>query len=360
MRIAAGRAWRVDMPLAEPYEIARGSYERAVNVFLCLECGDGTSGYGCAAPDREVTGETVRGAERSLAQLAESLVGKNPLRRARILEQVAEQYPNEPAVLSAVDLALCDLLGKRSGLPLWQILGGYRSRIRTSVTLGILPLAETLERGDYWWRQGFRALKVKGGIDPELDAERVCRLRERLGSSLDLRFDANQGYTARQSIEFVSASKSARISVLEQPTVASDLELLGEIKRRVKVPVMADESLQTLQDAFRLVRGRLCDVVNIKLMKVGGLSEAMRINALARSAGIDVMVGCGDESALGIVGALHFALASGNVAYADLDGHFDLDGDPFAGTVVARSGWLSVQPAPGLGAVIADSEKGSS
>jgi L-alanine-DL-glutamate epimerase-like enolase superfamily enzyme len=350
MKITGIEAWSVSMGLTEPYTIAYEKVESATNVFLRVETDQGIMGYGCAAPDEHVTGETALEVEGLLTGAAgEMIKGSDPLRPARLMNRLKDPLHSKPSALAAVDMALHDILGKVSHLPLWKILGGYRDRIMTSVTIGILPEDETVSSARELVAQGFRCLKLKGGLDVQSDIARILKVREAVGKGIELRFDANQGFSVETSLEFLEGTREARLELIEQPTPKGHPDMLGRVTNQAEIPIMADESLMTLRDAFRIARKDLADMVNIKLMKVGGIAEAMQINAVARSAGLEAMVGCMDESALAIAAGLHFALARPNVIYADLDGHLALSGDPAKGAVILRNGILFPTPHAGLG-----------
>jgi L-alanine-DL-glutamate epimerase-like enolase superfamily enzyme len=343
-------AWPVGLPLTEPYTIAYETITAVTNVFVRMETDSHHVGYGCAAPDLEVTGETPESVLDFVdTNAVGELRGDDPLRAAALLDRMRPHLSDHPSAIAALDMALHDLLGKVSGLPLWRILGGYRDCIETSVTIGILPELETVERAADWVARGFRCLKLKGGRDLDADIAKVFRLRAELGNSIEIRFDANQGYTLEQALRFVGETKPARVALFEQPTPKGQPDMLGRVARSATMAVMADESIMGLRDAFELARDDLADMVNVKLMKVGGLAEALQVNAVARSAGLEVMVGCMDEVELSIAAGLHFALARPNVRYADLDGHLGLADDPTRGMLRLENGILYANEQPGLG-----------
>jgi len=350
MKITRIEAWPVTMPLDEPYTIAYETVHETTNVFLRVETNQEIIGYGCASPDLQITGETTDSVLRALNEVAAPTIqGSDPLRQAMLLERLKPLLKDQSSALAALDMALHDILGKTGHLALWRLLGGFRDRMKTSVTIGILPERETVERARDWISRGFKSLKLKGGIDVDSDIGRVLKVRETLGKEIELRFDANQGFSVEDSLRFVEKTREANLELIEQPTPKGQPDMLGRVTDSVPIPVMADESLMTLRDAFRIARRGLADMVNVKLMKVGGISEALQINAVARSARLEVMVGCMDEAALAIAAGLHFALARPNVMYADLDGHLGLLGDPSNGAVILRNGVLFPTDKPGLG-----------
>jgi L-alanine-DL-glutamate epimerase-like enolase superfamily enzyme len=350
LKITSTEAWPVELKLAEPYAIAYETVESVSNVFVRIETAGPITGYGVAAPDLAVTGETVQSVLTAWREtVAPSLKGSDPLRAARLMGRLRPALQMSPSVRAAIDMALFDILGKRAGLPIWKILGGYRDRIRTTITIGILPVEETVRRAVEHVKRGFKALKLKGGRNADEDAERVLRVRDAVGEKIELRFDANQGFTFEETIRFVDLVRPAKLELVEQPTPKGEPDLMGRVVDAVTLPIMADESLMGLRDAFRLARRGLADMVNVKLMKVGGIDTALQINSVARAARLEVMVGCMDEVALSIAAGLHFALGRPNVVYADLDGHFDIIDDPTDGAVILKDGTLYLNDRPGLG-----------
>ena len=336
--------------MSEPYTIAYETIDSCTNLFIHCSTDEGIEGYGCAAPDLAITGETEESVARDYNQVIEPFLrGKNPFRYSFILEELKKNLPHSMSAMAMVDMMLFDLVSKKAGVPLYQYLGGYRSSIATSITIGIMSTVETVEKARHFVSEGFRILKIKGGANVEDDIVRIKETRKAIGSKIKIRFDANQGYSPEEAIHFVESTKSATLELLEQPTPRENAEWLGKVCRHVAIPVMADESIMNLKDVYRYTKRDLMDMINIKLMKVGGIYEGMHINSSSKAANVEAMVGCMDESGLAIAAGLHFTLSRPNIIYADLDGHLDLLNDPARDAVILKGGILHPTGRPGLG-----------
>jgi L-alanine-DL-glutamate epimerase-like enolase superfamily enzyme len=342
---------RLDLKLSEPYTIAYETVDKAVNFILKVETDKGIVGYGCAAPDKEVTIETIEEVENNIKSIIIPYLEKrNPFEVSKILQDLASMLTKKASALAMVDMALLDIAARKMDVPLYQFLGGYRKSIPTSITVGILSLDETLKKVADYVREGFTIVKLKGGLNVWEDIEKIVQIRER-HTKLAIRFDANQGYSLTDALSFFAATQKAGIEIFEQPSVVEKAKLMGDIAHAVKIPVMADESIKSLGDVYELAKKEYIDMVNIKLMKVGGILEGTHINSVARAAGLEAMVGCLDECSLGIAAGLHFALSRPNIQYADLDGHLDMLNDPFLNLFTLKNGILYPCESSGLGKI---------
>lgn len=348
-RIVSAEAAPVTFRLVEGYRIAGRHFTTADMVLLKLVASDGRTGYGCAAPSVEVTGESPRETLRVLRDVLIPLA-REPRGAWKLMKRAAATAPAAPAARAALDMAFLDLEGKRKGLPVAALLGSDRTTVDTSITLGI---EDDVERSVAAARrrasEGFRILKIKVGEDWEHDLRLVRALRETLGPAIVIRADGNEGYDERAATSFLRGAADLDLELLEQPVPADDLDAMTRLAAGATVPIMADESLLTEEDAATLIAKKAAGLFNIKLMKSGGALSGLAIGRRAEAAGIGVMVGCNDESRIAIAAGLHFALALPAGTRADLDGHLDLQDDVARGGVRLLDGALSITGGAGLG-----------
>ncbi len=342
----------VELDLRLPYRTATHptGLERIGVVFVRFETRQGQTAWGCAAVDPALTGETMEEVTRVCQACADRALDLNPLNVEFALAELAPLTENVRSARCAFDIAFYDLLGLATGLPLHRIMGGYRHRIQTSITLGMAPVKETVEMARDRARQGFLILKLKGGLEPEEDVRRVQAVRRAL-PNLTVRLDAEGGYTAQQALD-VARTLEHDLEMLEQPTPAADLDELCEVTQQSPVPILADESLKGPASALDLASRRAAHGLSIKLTTCGGLHCARQVDAIARAAQMATMVGCIHEPALLIAAGLGLALSSPNVRYGDLDGHFDLIDDPTMPGFFFEDGWLVARDVPGLGCTV--------
>ena len=324
----------------EPLEQVEAIFIRAEMV---RDYGDA---WGCAILD-PASDKTLEQIKRVCRACADHLRDINPLNTQYALAELSALTKGYPAVQCAFDILLYDLLGLFSGLPLYRLIGGYRDRIQTSITLGIEDVPATVETARKHAQAGFRILKLKGGLDPEQDVHRVKAVKRAL-PNLTLRLDADQGYSVQTALDVARALKG-KLEFLEQPTPADDLSALRQVTENSPVPILADESLRGPASALEIVNQHAAHGISTKLASCGGLDCARQIDTIARAGQLSTMVGCLNEPALSIAAGLALALSSPNVRYGDLDGHFDLENDPTLPGFTFEDGWLIASESPGLG-----------
>jgi L-alanine-DL-glutamate epimerase-like enolase superfamily enzyme len=342
----------VELNLSLPYRAAAHptAVERIECVFIRVETREGRVAWGCAAFDPALTGETIEQVLRVCHACADRALDLNPLNTEHALSELAPLTEGTPSARCAFDIAFYDLLGLAAGLPLHRLFGGYRHRIQTSITLSVAPVKETVELACDRARQGFRIIKLKGGLEPEEDVHRVQAVNDAL-PNLTLRLDADQGYTVKQALD-VARALEGKLEMLEQPTPAGDLNALCEVTLHSPVSILADESLRGPRSALDIASQRAAHGMSIKLATCGGLHCARQVDSIARAAQMSTMVGCVNEPALLIAAGLGLALSSPNVRYGDLDGHFDLVDDPTQPGFFFEDGWLVASDVPGLGCIV--------
>ncbi|WP_449462342.1 dipeptide epimerase [Tardisphaera miroshnichenkoae] len=336
----------VSIPLKQRFVIALGSEDHASLVEVRIRAGD-LEGYGEASPFSHVLGDNAQTVAAALDAFKTELVDID-LEDVRLIHKRMDKVliRNESAK-AAVDMALWDLLGKEAGLPTVKLLGSARLAGETDITIGIMSDEEAKKSAVAHVKEGFKALKIKVGEDPEADARRVKAIREVVGPKVQLRVDANQGYSLEEAKEFLTKVSSADIEFLEQPLPDWALDKMAELRSQSPVPIMLDESVKSFRDMVEAVKRRAADMVNIKLMKSGGITEAIPIAELAKEEDMKVMVGCMSESAVGIAAAMHFSLAL-SVDYVDLDSHLN-HSKAVADGLVTKDGMNYLSGKPGLG-----------
>jgi len=342
----------VELKLRLPYRSAYHAepVESITAVFVRIETRQGAQAWGCAAFDPAITGETKEAVVRACRACAARSKDLNPLSIEFALDELAELTQGTPSALCAFDLAFHDLLGLAANLPLHRLLGGYRSQIPTFITLSVASLEESVALARQRARQGFRMIKIKGGLDADEDVRRVRAIHNAL-PAFTLRLDADQGYTVKEALDVAQALEGV-LEMLEQPTPANDLEALYQVTKRSPVPVLADESVSEPPSALEVAKRHAAHGMSVKLTACGGLRCARQIDTIARIAQMSTMVSCVNQPALLTAAGLAFALSSPNVVYADLDGHFDIIGDPTQSTFRLEEGSLIATDVPGLGCTV--------
>ncbi|MNK03576.1 L-Ala-D/L-Glu epimerase [compost metagenome] len=350
MKITHTEIYRFSIPI-EPFVIATGTMHFAQNVFIRIYTDAGIYGVGECSAFPMIVGETQETCLAVAKDLAKILIGKDPLDIPERMNDLLGYIDHNGTIKSAFDMALFDISAKNKNMPLYQFLGGQKQSIETDMTIGIGSPENMAILALKYQKQGCRMIKIKLGKDVHEDIERVKQIRKAVGDDMILRLDANQGWDFDDALFALGEMAPLNIQFCEQPMRTWYDDRLPELSLNSAIKIMADESCYNHHDARKLINSKSCDYLNIKFCKSGGILEAQKIHEVALQTGIKCMIGGMLESRLAVTANLHFALASPNVVFHDLDscllGHLI---DPIIGGLTYNGYILDVPDTPGIGA----------
>ncbi len=313
---------RVNFTRHKEFKIAFTSSTICQCVYVKILTDEGIYGLGESTPFPLVTSETTDGVIATIEFMKSALLGADPTDIAEIHAIMDRTLLNNTAAKAAIDIACYDIMGKKAGKPVHKLIGAKCDSVQTDMTIGIDSVENMVKEAAVKVGQGFRIIKIKCGIDPQKDIEVVKRIREAVGEDIDLRIDANQGYDIKTALYVLEEISKYNITEAEQPLPFWDVHGMAEINKVSPVPVMADESVHTPIQAEIACQHDACKIVNIKLMKCGGIYPALQIADIAKKYGKTCLVGCFYESKLAISAAAAVVLAKDNIESADLDSFF--------------------------------------
>ncbi len=337
------------IPVKMVIKVALPVIPSADGVFVRLRTEDGVIGVGEASPYSPVTSETPQSDVAFARTLADVVRGRDPFTISKIVDEMDIISPYNSSIKAAFEMALWDICGKIAGLPVCCLLGRYRDTFETDKTVGIDTPQVMAENARQIKQEGFRTIKVKVGESPAIDIERLRAIRDAVGKDVALRIDANQGWTPADAVQSLRGIEKYDIQACEQPVPYWNVEGLRFIRDHSSIPIMADEAVHAPHNVIELIRQNAVDLINIKLMKSGGILNAVRTAQVADAAGINCMLGCMAETSLALTAAAHVVASQKNIVYADLDAYMFNSINPITGGMTIKQGMVQMPTTPGLG-----------
>ena len=352
MKITGVRLGKISVPLRVPFKTALRSVSSVEDVIVEVYTDTGAVGYGEAPPTGAITGDTTGAILGALQDhIIKTVVGRDVDEFEDLMQALNKCIVGNTSAKAAMDMALWDLYGQLYRIPVYKLMGGSRKEIITDITISVNDPEEMARDAVDAVRRGYDTLKIKVGAHPELDVARLTAVRQAIGNDTRIRIDANQGWEPKQAVRLLNQmqEKGLDIEFVEQPVKAHDIDGLKYVTERSYVPVLADESVFSPEAAVRIMQTGAADLVNIKLMKCGGLYNALKIVSAAEVYGVECMIGCMLEAKISVNAAVHLACAKKIITKIDLDGPVLCSEDPILGGAVFDEQRITVSDEPGLG-----------
>ncbi len=357
MKITRLETIPVRIPINRERAIRGGGGTHLVSPFLLVKVhtDEGLIGLGEVSCTPNWSGEDqVTAAHVIRTYLEPGLIGADPTEVERISQKMRKLVAANPFTRAGVEMACWDLLGKVAGLPLYRLLGGkVRETVPTKFSVSGLEPEAAASIARWAVEQGFTAMKVKVGIEPEADIQRVRAVREAVGAQVRLGIDANGGWSPRVAIQTINRLVECDLWFAEQPVPPLDVAWLAEVRAHVRVPVLADESVFRVEDAMSVVRESAADAISMYIGKGGGIGPARKIAAIAEAAGMSCTIGSNLEMDIAMAAMIHVGLSTPGVDAeglpCDILGPFFYEGDLLTEPLDIRAGSASIGERPGLG-----------
>ncbi|TKB11618.1 dipeptide epimerase [Desulforhopalus sp. IMCC35007] len=351
MKITHITSQLVPIPLVRTFTTSLRSISQVDSILVIIHTDENHTGYGSAAPVPVITGETVESILGAVNYIGQQLSGMVLENAELIFQKLNSCMIGSMSAKAAIDMAIYDLLAKSMGVPLYQLLGGKNQELNTDITISLgspdQMLAECRERIE----EGYRVIKIKVGGNPDTDIERLLRIHDAYGEKVLIRIDANQGWKAKEAVYVCRALEGAKVPIdlVEQPVAASDVDGMRFVRENTLFPVFADESIFSPQDALKFIEQRAIDGINIKLMKCGGIYNALKIIAIAESADLPCMIGSMMEAPLSVLAAAQLASCKTVISRFDLDAPLFCQTNPLANGLSYMGSTVCLSDLSGLG-----------
>lgn len=353
MKIKNIRLGMLNVPLKTPFKTAMRTVNEIEDVVVMIETDTGNTGYGSAPATAVITGDTHGSIIEAISKImSPALIGRDVSELNKLTSTIQNSIVRNFSAKAAIEMAIYDLYGQLYNAPLYKLLGGGDNVISTDITISVDYIDKMVEDTLSAIDLGFETLKIKVGKDPALDIERIKAIYAAVNERALIRLDANQGWTPKQTVSVMRALENSgvQLELLEQPVRGDDIEGMKYVTERIHTPVMADESSFGPKEAIELIRERAADIINIKLMKTGGISNAIKIADIAGMYGVNCMIGCMLESSIGVAAAAHIAVAKSSViTKVDLDTPALGQYDPVTSGVIFDNSEIRITDLPGLG-----------
>lgn len=345
----------LDIPIRRPHQFSTEKVSAKSFLLLRIELSNGVTGIGeGTTPGIWWNGESVETMKLVIDQYASPLLmNEDPVHIEMLLKKMNRQIRGNLFAKATVEMALFDALGKTYDVPVHQLLGGlYQDRIpvRWALASGT-PEGDIEEAKGHVSRGNYPNFKTKSGKEaPEDDAVRSIHIAEGIRGVSTIGIDPNGSWDRITAVKWMDAFFEVGIDFLEQPLPPEDIDGLAKLSSMKKVPIMADESLATVQDALRLAKKKTADIFSLKIHKSGGMKNTIKIAGIAEAAGISCFGGTSLESSIGTAACLHAYASIPNLDYGcELFGPDWLADDPVKNPLMIKNGEILVPGGPGLG-----------